>query len=309
VETLLPVPKAPAPPLQRGLTPRDLLVALVMNLMWGMNLIAIKEGVNHLSPLTAAWLRQTMVLLFCLPALRIIPGKMRELLLLGICAGVIFYVLTNVSMAVADNVSALAIAGQLGSPIAVILGVIFLGERIHRYRIAGMALAFLGVALIVFDPAAVSERLGLIITAAGGFVWGICTLIQRRLAGVPVFSILAWMGCIGSLGLLPLALYFEPEQMRALPSVPLPIFGWVVFSALGSTILGQGAMSLLLRHHPLSTVVPLTLLSPVIAVIASTYYFGTAVTPLMLVGGVVALIGVAIVTVRTARVEEAEGRI
>ena len=169
-----------------------------------------------------------------------------------------------------------------------------------------MALAFAGVAIIVFDPAAASERLGLLITAAGGVVWGICSLIQRRLAGVPVLSIYAWMGLIGSLGLLPIALVFEPEQMRALPLVPLSTFGWILFSALGSTIMGQGAMSLLLRRHPLSTVVPLTLLTPVIAVVAASFYFGTVITPLMIFGGLVAMTGIAIVTIRTARAREAE---
>ncbi|MFM2099906.1 MAG: hypothetical protein RLZZ366_1445 [Pseudomonadota bacterium] len=291
------------------LTLRDYAIAAMMNLMWGLNLIAVKEGINHLSPLTAAWLRQTVVLLICLPALKIIPGKMRDLLWLGLFSGVIFYILTNLALSVSTNVAALAIAGQLGSPVAVILGVIFLGETIHKRRIAGMLLAFAGVAIIVFDPAALDERLGLIITAAGGVVWGICSFIQRRLAGVPLLSIFAWMGLIGSLGLLPIALAFEPGQMRALPSVPLSTFGWILFSALGSTIMGQGAMSLLLRRHPLSTVVPVTLLAPVIAVITSSLYFGTPMTPLMILGGLIALTGVAIVTIRTARVRDIEGQL
>jgi O-acetylserine/cysteine efflux transporter len=288
------------------MTARDWAIAAVMNLMWGLNLIAIKEGVNHISPLSAAWVRQTMVMLICLPALRVIPGKMRELLWLGLLSGVIFYIFVNLSMTVSTNVGALAIAGQLSAPIALIFAVIFLGERIYRYRIAGMVLAFFGVALLVFDPAAISERTGLALTALSAVVWATCSMIQRRLAGVPVLSIYAWMGLVGSLGLLPIALYFEPEQMAALPSVPLSGFGWILFSALGSTVIGQGAMSLLLQRHQLSTVVPLTLVNPVIAVVASSYYFGTAITPIMLVGGVIVMIGIAIITIRTARVKDAE---
>ncbi len=279
-----------------------------MNLMWGLNLIAIKEGVNHLSPLSAAWLRQMIVMIVCLPVLRIIPGKMRELLTLGVLSGVIFYIITNLSMAAATNVGALAIAGQLAAPISLFLAVVFLGERIHKYRIAGMALAFFGVALLVFDPAAASERAGLALTALGAVVWAICSLIQRRLAGVPVLVISAWMGLVGSLGLFPIAFYFEPEQMAALPGLPISTFGWLLFSALGSTIMGQGAMSLLLQRHPLSTVVPLSFLAPVIAVIASSLYFGTKITPIMMIGGVIVMIGVAIVSIRTARVKDAENR-
>lgn len=280
----------------------DLSVALVMNLMWGLNLIAVKMSVELISPMTAALLRQAMVLLICLPALRIVPGKMRELLALGVLSGGLFYIATNLSLAVADNVSALAIAGQLGVPFALILAVVILGERIARYRIAGLILAFSGVVLIVFDPEAASEIPGLLLTALASFIWAICSLVQRRLIGVPVPSIYAWIGLVGTVVLLPVAWIWEPEAVTALPSAPPAVFGWIAFSAIGSTIIGQGAMSYLIQRHPVSSVVPLTLLTPIISVVAATLYFKTPMTPLMVLGGSIALVGVAIVAIRTAKV-------
>lgn len=181
-----------------------------MNLMWGLNLIAVKMAVDLISPLTAAWLRQVMVLIICLPALKIIPGKMRELLLLGVLSGALFYIFINFSLAVSDNVSALAIAGQLGVPFSLILAIIFLKERIHKIRMIGMGLSFVGVILIVFDPSAASEGAGIALTAAASLTWAICSLIQRRLIGVPVLTIYAWVGLIGSIILLPIAYGFEP---------------------------------------------------------------------------------------------------
>lgn len=284
----------------------DILVAVAMNVMWGLNLIAVKMGVDLIEPLTAAWLRQVMVMLICLPALRIIEGKMRELVLLGALAGGAFYIIVNISMAVSTNVSALAIAGQLGAPFSLILAIIFLGERVHKYRIAGMALAFAGVVMIVFDPNAVNEHLGLALTAVASFIWACCSLIQRRLIGVPVLTIYAWVGLVGTLVLLPIALIAEPQAMASIQDLPSSSLGWVLFSALGSTVIGQGAMSLLLQRHPVSAVVPLTLPTPVISVIAAAYWFGTPLTPIMIAGGGVVLAGVAIVTLRTAQAEEAK---
>ncbi len=284
----------------------DILVAIAMNVMWGLNLIAVKMGVDLVSPLTAGWLRQVMVLLICLPALRIVEGRMRELILLGALAGGAFYIVVNISMAVSTNVSALAIAGQLGAPFSLVLAVIFLGERIHKYRIAGMTLAFAGVVLLVFDPHAVDERLGLALTALASFIWAICSLIQRRLIGVPVLTIYAWVGLVGTLVLLPVALIAEPAGMAGVSDLPLSTLGWILFSALGSTVIGQGAMSLLLQRHPVSAVVPLTLPTPVISVIAASVWFGTPLTPVMIAGGVIVLAGVAIVTLRTAQAGEAK---
>jgi O-acetylserine/cysteine efflux transporter len=291
-----------------GLTARDLLTAGVMNLMWGLNLIAVKMGVDLLAPLTAAWMRQLMVLAICLPALKIVPGKMRELIGLGLLSGAAFYIVTNLSLAVADNVSALAIAGQLGVPFSLILAVAFLGERIHKARIAGIALAFSGVVLLAFDPAAAKEHLGLALTAVASLIWALCSLIQRQLIGVPVLTIYAWIGLVGSLALGPISWFWEPLAVAAIPGLPVSTFGWILFSALGSTVIGQGAMSVLLQRHPVSSIVPLTLAAPVIAVITSSLYFETKLTGLMIIGGVLVMIGIAIVTIRSAQAREGEGR-
>ena len=110
---------------------------------------------------------------------------------------------------------------------------------------------------------------------------------------------------MGTLVLTPIAYFFEPGSFAGLGSVPLSTFGWILFSALGSTVIGQGAMSILLQRHPVSSVIPLTLAAPVIAVITSSLYFGTKLTSQMVVGGVIVMIGIAIVTIRTARANEA----
>ena len=93
-------------------------------------------------------------------------------------------------------------------------------------------------------------------------VWAICSLIQRRLIGVPVLTIYAWVGLVGAVVLGPLAFVAEPAAFASIPDLPLSTFGWILFSALGSTVIGQGAMSILLQRHPVSTVVPLTLPTP-----------------------------------------------
>lgn len=290
-----------------GFGPRDIFVAAMMNILWGLNIIAVKMGVDATGAFTAAVLRQAIVFIVCASALRIVPGRMRELIGLGVLSGGIFYIFVNWSLAVSENVSALAIAGQLGVPFSLILAVIFLGERIHIARLGGIALSFTGVVMLVFDPASARELPGIALTAAGSFIWATSSLIQRRLRGVPVLTIYAWMGLVGTLVLLPLALWQERDILNALPGLPLRDFGWIAFSAIGSTICGHGAMSWLLQRHPITSVVPLTLAAPVISVIVASLFFATPLTPIMIAGGSIALAGVAIVTIRTARAKEHTG--
>lgn len=289
------------------LGPRDIAVAVVMNLLWALNIIAVKMAVDAIEPMTAALLRQAIVLIVCASWLRIVPGRMKELLALGVLTGALFFIVINLSLAVATNVSALAIAGQLGVPFSMLLAVVFLKERIHRYRIAGVALSLLGVGILVFDPRVASEIPGIALTALSSFIWAGSSLIQRKLSGVPVLTIYAWIGFIGTIVLLPVALLLEPQGVANIPHIPLKSFGWVAFSAIGSTVIGHGSMSWLLQRHPISTVTPLTLAAPVLSVVSAALFFGTPLTPLMILGGVVALTGVSIVTLRSARAGEKRG--
>lgn len=173
---------------------RDIAVAVMMNLLWGLNIIAVKQAVSALPPMTAAAVRQTIVMLVCLPWLRIVPGRMRALGALGVLTGALFLVFVNLSLKVADNVGALAIAGQLGVPFAMLLAVAVLGERIHVWRIAGVAMSLGGVAAMLFDPAIAHELAGIALTAAGCVVWAVSSLIQRSLKGVGVATIMRGSG-------------------------------------------------------------------------------------------------------------------
>lgn len=284
--------------------PRDIGVAVVMNLLWGFNIIAVKMAVDSIEPMTAALLRQTIVLIVCGSWLRIVPGRMKELITLGVMTGALFFVVINLSLKVATNVSALAIAGQLGVPFSMLLAVVVLKEKIHAYRIAGVALSLAGVGILVFDPRVASELPGILLTALGSFIWACSSLVQRNLRGVPVLTMYAWIGFVGTILLLPIALVLEPQGIANIPHIPLKSFGWVAFSAIGSTVIGHGSMSWLLQRHPISAVTPLTLAAPVVSVIAASLFFRTPLTPLMILGGVVALTGVSIVTLRSARAGE-----
>jgi O-acetylserine/cysteine efflux transporter len=286
--------------------PRDFAVALAINLVWGLNIIAVKLSVNLVPPFTAALLRQSLVLVVCLPWLRIVPGRMRDLLALSMVIGGGFFAIVNLSLVVTKNVGALAIAGQLGAPFSLILAIIFLGERIGPIRIAGMALAMGGCGLLVFDPSAAKEIPGLLLTVVASLLWAIGSLLQRQLVGVGIPTMYAWVGLGGTIVLAPLALAFEAPVMTGAVAIPPIAFLWIAFSALGSTLIGSGGMAWLLQRHPVTTVIPVTLGAPVIGVLASSIVFGNPLTPVMVLGGIVALSGVAIVTMRTASAKEAE---
>lgn len=281
--------------------PLDALAAASMNLLWGLNIIAMKIAVGALGPFTTGAVRFVLLSLLCLPWLRHAPERRRLLILLGLINGGLFVALMNLSLKVSSNVGALAIVGQLCVPIGVVLGIVFLHEKVTRAMAAGIVLGFAGVAAMLFDRRIASELPGMALMLGAASCFATSSLIQRRLAGVPPLTIYAWTGLMGLLVFLPLSLAIEPGGMARLAHLDVRILLALAFSVLGATMLGQGSMAWLLGRHPMSLIMPLTLAATLVSVIASHLVFGTPITVSMLVGGSVALAGILIVTIVAPR--------
>ncbi len=286
--------------------PAHLALIALIDLIWAFNIVAVKEAVTAVHPLTAVALRYAIVLIVCLPWLRWLPGRMVTVLITGVVAGALFMGLGGLSFALADNVSALAIAGQLGVPFSLLLAVFIYRERIHWPRISGVVLSFLGVAVLGFDPAIAHESIGLWLTVGASLAWASGNLLFRKLAGVSVLTIHAWLALVSTPLLVTASLIFEPGALANVPNLSIGTWGWLTYSALGASLLGHGGMSWLFQRYPVSTVSPLTLPTPILSVIVAVLAFGTPITSQMIIGGILALAGVAIITLRTAQARDAE---
>lgn len=286
--------------------PRHLAFIVLIDIIWAFNIVAVKMAVDAVQPLTANVLRYGIVLLCCLPWLRWLPGRMHIVLVTGLIAGAAFMGLGGLSFAYANNVSALAIAGQLGVPFSLILAVIFYHERIRWIRITGITLSFAGVAVMAFDPRIFDERLALVLTVGAAFCWAAGNLLFRRLQGAHVLTLHAWLALVSLPVLAAASLIWEPGQLLQIDAVPLHIWGWLAYSAIGSSIVGHAGMTYLFQRYPVSTVAPLTLPTPLLSVIVGVVVFKTPVGPPMVIGGLLTLVGIAIITLRTAQAREPE---
>lgn len=281
--------------------PLHLAAILAIDVVWGFNVVAVKEGVMSAGPMTAVLLRYVVATIVCLPFIRWLPGRMPLILAAGFIAGALFMSLGALSFALADNLSALSIVGQLGVPFSLILAVFFMGETIRWPRATAIALCFLGVVVMGFDPAIAHERVGILLTAAASLCWAIGNLLFRRLQGVPVLVIHGWLGLVSIPVMLALAWNFEPQRLANIPNLPLATWGWIAYSGIMSSLVGHGGMTWLFQRYPVAVVSPLTLPTPLIAVLIAIAVYDTPITGQMLAGGLLTLVGVAIITIRTAQ--------
>jgi O-acetylserine/cysteine efflux transporter len=281
--------------------PAHIAFILVIDILWAFNIVAIKESVLAMPPLLTVALRYAVVLLACATSLRIVEGRMGLILLTGLVTGALQFGLGAYSYHVATNLSALAIAGQLGVPLSLILAILIDGERIAWKRTLGILLAIVGVMLLVFDPRIADERAGIFLTFGAATCWAAGNLMFKRLTGISVFTLYGWQAVVSIPVLLVASAILEPGGLALIPEVPLVVFGWIAYSGIAASLIGHAGMSWLVQRYPVTMITPFTLPTPLLAVMFATLVYGTPVTPLMWVGGALTITGVAIITLRTAR--------
>lgn len=274
---------------------------LLIDGLWAFNIVAIRESVLAMPVLLAVALRYAVILVICAPHIRLVPGRMGLVLATGLVTGALQFGLGAYAYQVSTNLSALAIAGQLGVPLSLILAILIDGERIAWRRTIGIALAFAGVVLLVFDPRIADERLGILVTALAATCWAAGNLMFKRLTGIPVLTLYAWQAIVSLPVLLAASAWLEPGGIAMLPSITLAAFGWIAYSAVFASLVGHAGMSWLLQHYPVTVITPLTLPTPLLAVGFVVLVYGTPITPMMWLGGAITLAGVSIIALRTAR--------
>ena len=280
---------------------KDILLTLLINLIWGLNVIVAKYGVGQIPPILFTFLRFTIVAVVLLPVLKIHRGQMPAIIFVAVATGCIHFTLTYLGLALAADVSSVAIAMQLGIPFATILSMLFLGEKIRVWRWLGLSMAFGGIMLIGFDPQVFAYRNALALVVLGALFGAGGLLVAKKLVGVGVFELQSWIAMISWPLLLGLSLAFEPGQFATLLQADLSVWGAVLYTALAASVLAHSGMYYLIQRYDLSLVMPTFLLATVFAVIFGVTLMGDQLTLRMIAGGSCTLLGVLLILMRQVR--------
>ena len=268
------------------MSPRDLLLALVVVLVWGLNFIAIKWGVALMPPLFLTALRY---LLAALPAVFFIARpktSWRILVVYGLLVGAAQFGLlfSAIKLGMPAGLASLVLQTQAFFTIGI--AVMMLGERVGVPQIAGAAVAFAGILAIGVERSAGAALVPLLMTLLAALCWGGANLLTKRAGKVDMLSFVIWSSLVPPLPLLALSLLLEgPAAIgTALQQFSLLGFGVVAWNGYLSTIVGYGLWSYLLSRYPASLVAPFSLLVPVVGLLSGVLVLGEELSALDLVG-------------------------
>lgn len=284
-----------------SISARDFALLIAMNLIWGLNLVAAKIGVIQFPPIFFTALRFGLLAVFLLPFLKLHRGQMKQLLAAAMLTGPVAFALLFTGLSMVEDASTVAIVTQLSVPITTLLGVWLLGETIRWRRRLGIALAFGGVAIISFDPHVFAAWDGVAMVVLCCFFGSLGLVYIKRLHGVGPLELQAWIAVVGGPVLMLMSLGLESGQWEAIQNAN--IHGWsaLAFTTLASSLFAHTIWYYLVSRYPVTSVAPVTLLSPVFSVFFGVTLLDDQLTVRMLLGGAVTLIGVLIVVLREQR--------
>jgi len=286
--------KRGAAPARLRLSVRDAFAALAVVLLWAFNFVAGKVGVSEVPPLFLMTLRFVLVAALLTPFLRWPRGRGRLVLAISVVLGGCHFGLMFAGLEGVDAGPA-AIAIQLTVPFSAILAAAFYRERLGRWQFAGMVVSFIGIWLLAGAPAERPDPFHFIMVIAAAFAWAIANVLIKRLGPINVFTLNGWVALLAAPQLLLASLIIEEGQIAAIETADWRAWGAVVYMAVCSSIVAYGLWYSLIERYAINTVVPITLLSPVLAVGLAVPFLGEPITHSLVSGGFLTLTGVAMI--------------
>lgn len=279
---------------------RNLALLLSLAAIWGASFLFIKVCVRELDPVALVWLRLTIAALTLVPIALVLRGlrsfgsDLRRaagpVVVIGLVNSVVPFWL--ISWAETRLDSGLTAILQAAAPLFTALLALWLvpSERVGGWRLTGLGVGFVGVALIVGGEPSGNALAGLAVVGAA-LCYAVAGLYGRRLRDVPPVVSSAGSMISSSLLTLPFAVSRLPAHV---PSAKV-LASLVTLASLGTGVAYLLFFALLAGAGASRTIL-VTYLVPAMALVYGAALLGEPVTAVALGGLLLVLAGVAVAT-------------
>nr|WP_288256454.1 EamA family transporter [uncultured Pseudomonas sp.] len=278
------------------MTPKDLLLALLVIVVWGLNFVVIKVGLHGMPPMLMGALR---FMLAAFPAILFVRRPrvpLRWMLAYGMTISVGQFAFLFYAMYVGMPAGLASLVLQSQAFFTLFFAALFLGERLRGSNLFGLLVAASGLVLIGLQGGQAMTLAGFALTIAAASMWALGNVVTRKLGKVNLVGLVVWGSLIPPLPFLALSLWLEGPELisQSLRTFSLDSLLVLAYLAFGATILGYGLWSRLLSRYPASQVAPFSLLVPVVGISSSALLLGERLGSLQMVGAALVMAGLLI---------------
>jgi len=281
-----------------------LAAGLVAVVMWGLAPVATRAVVTHLAPLPLLTLRLITAALVLLPWAWPVFRRLRARSAGRLAAaGLLALVGYNLLVTLGLRWLPAATAGLLlaTEPVWImLLGRVFLGERVGLRAWLGSSVALAGVAVLA-GPGAVTGAAGYRALAGIGLVLAATlsfagyTIVQRPLSGQ--FGAVPAGAASTVVGALPYLAFTGTLAGAGLGHLSPAVWGALAFLALGSTVAGMLLWNVAVLSGGAAQVSLLLYLEPVVSVLGAAVFLGEHIGLVTIGAGALILAGVVVASV------------
>ena len=280
--------------------PLHMLMAVSVAVIWGMGFIVAKAGMAHFSPILLMALRFTVTALvlvwFFRPPLKLID----DLFWIALVSAAIQYSLTFHGLN-GIEASTAALLVQLEVPFGLIMAWMMLGDRITLKQVIGMLVSFCGAILILGEPKLQGNLIYAFMVVAGAFTWAVGQVMIKKLGELNGFVLITGVAIFAAPQLFLASAMLEENHIEQITTASLSAWGAVLYLGIVMTALGYAMWYFLIGANPVNKVMPFLLLLPVTSVVGGVVFLDEIITTKIAIGGGLAIIGVAIITVQFRR--------
>ena len=277
--------------------PLDTLSAISVAIIWGMGFVIAKAAMEHFSPILLMALRFTLTALCMIWFFRPDPKLFNKLFWIAFVSAAIQYSLTFTGVSGIDASTA-ALLIQLEVPFAILLAAVVLGDKLTIRQGVGVSLAFCGAILIVGEPKLANNMRYVLMVIGGGFAWSLGQIMIKMMGVSGGFSLISSVAVFAAPQLFIASYLLEDNQIDQIITASPAAWAAVVYLGLVMTTLGYAMWYRLLGLYDVNIVMPFLLLLPVASVVGGYLFLDEILTTKIAIGGLLALAGVAIITLR-----------
>lgn len=276
--------------------PVHILLLILVAAVWGFNFVVIRLGIDNFPPIFFSALR---FLFAAIPLALILPKPdvpWRIIIGIGLVLGVVKFSLLFLGMSVGMPAGLASLVLQSQAFFTVILAVLVYGDRPRPTQIAGMIVAFSGVALIASTVNGDLTATGLALSIGAALAWAFSNLLMKKAGAVDMLRLMVWVSLVAPLPLLAISLAFEgwERDYQALTHVTWSGAGAVIYIAYLATIFGFAVWGAMIRRYGVATVAPFSLLVPVFGMSSAAIVLGEAFGPIRIIAALLIVSGLAL---------------
>lgn len=254
---------------------RDVVLAVLVAVIWGLAFVATRVGLDTFSP------PQLVALRFAIagaPALWLprpaLPWSALIPVGLTLFAGQFLFQFFGIAHGMPPGLASVIVQTQ--ALFTIVFAAVALGERPSRAQWLGSALALAGLGLIALTVGGEFSAGAFLLTLVSPVSFGVGNVLLKRLGPADMTSLMAWLSLIPPLPALALSVAVDgPLALpRALAAAPAAGVAAALFLGLVATALAYALWGALLRRYPAVTVAPFALLVPFVGALSSAVVFG-----------------------------------